>query len=112
MPPTPTTDSLSVTTARRRFSELLNQVFRRDRRVVIEKQGIPVAALISAEDADRLAEYERQRAEDFDFLDRIRERFADTPLSEHQAEIEQALHAVRRERRDGSRDATVQPDRR
>ena len=91
MPRQPVTQTLNITTTRSQLSELVNQVFRHESRVIIEKSGIPVAALVSAEDVARLEEFERQRQEDFAVLDEIQARFADVPVEEHEREVARAV---------------------
>ena len=99
MPRQPMTQTLNITTARSNLSDLVNQVFRRESRVIIEKSGIPVAALVSAEDVARLEEFERQREEDFAILDQIRANFADVPVEEHELEVARAVREARAELR-------------
>jgi prevent-host-death family protein len=91
----PMTQTISVSEARQQFSQLLNQVFRRETRVLIEKSGIPVAAIISAEDAARLDEYEREREEDFAIVEEIQEAFADVPADELEQEVSRAVRRAR-----------------
>ena len=66
----PMTQTIAASEARQQFSQLLNQVFRREKRIVIEKSGVPVAALVSADDLEQLRRFEEQRREDFAVLDR------------------------------------------
>jgi len=54
--------------------------------VLVEKSGIPVAAIISAEDFKRLARLEAERNRDFAILDEMREAFKDVPLEEIERE--------------------------
>lgn len=111
MPRSPSIETLNITTARSQLSELVNRVFSRQTRVIIEKSGIPVAAIVSAEDAARLEEYERQRQEDFGFFETIQEKFAAVPVDEHEREVANAVRNARRRadahasRRDASRPA-------
>ena len=95
MPRTPTIQTLNITTTRSQLSELVNQVFGRETRIIIQKSGIPVAAIVSAEDAARLEEFERQREADFTFLSDIQERFADVPVEEHEREVTRAIRQAR-----------------
>lgn len=95
MPRQPTTQTMNITTTRSQLSELVNQVFRRESRVIIEKSGIPVAALVSAEDAARLEEYDRQREEDLAVLDAIQAKFADVSVEEHEREVARAVREAR-----------------
>jgi prevent-host-death family protein len=87
---------LNIATTRSQLSELVNRVFARQTRVIIEKSGIPVAVLVSAEDAARLEEYDRQRQEDFAFIETIQEKFAGIPVDEHEREVARAVGQARR----------------
>ncbi len=80
----PSVETMKASQARENFSQLLNKIFRGETRVLIEKSGIPVAALVSAEDLKRLTHFESQRAERLTLLGRMRDAFAD--LSEEQIE--------------------------
>ena len=95
VPRQPITQTLNITTTRSQLSDLVNQVFRRESRVIIEKSGIPVAALVSAEDAARLEEFDRQREEDLAVLDEIQAKFADVPVDEHEREVARAVKEAR-----------------
>ncbi len=105
----PLTQTLNVTEARQQFSQLLNQVFRRQARVVVEKNGIPVAAIVSTDDLDELNRLEAERQKDFAVVDGIRAAFADVPDEELEREVARAVAEARRKHREaaarGSRDA-------
>lgn len=75
----PATKTINVTEARQNFSQLLNDVYRAKTRVVVEKSGIPVAAIISARDLERFNRWEAQRGRDFAVIDEAREAFKDDP---------------------------------
>ena len=47
----PLTQTIAASDARQHWSELLNKVFRKETRLIVEKSGVPVAALVSAEDS-------------------------------------------------------------
>jgi prevent-host-death family protein len=55
----PMTKTIKASVARQQFSQLLNDVFRKESRVVVEKSGIPVAAIISASDFSGLPAWKR-----------------------------------------------------
>jgi prevent-host-death family protein len=76
------TKTMKASDARQQFSQLLNEVFRRETRVIVEKSGIPVAAIVSAEDLNKITQLEAQQAERFKLLERLRAGFSD--LSEEQ----------------------------
>jgi prevent-host-death family protein len=93
------TKTIKASVARQQFSQLLNDVFRRENRVLVEKSGIPVAAIISAQDYQRLTRLEAERNNDFAILDEMREAFKDVPAEEIEQEVAKALSAVRKEQR-------------
>ena len=51
---TSTTEKMKMIDAKHQFSQILNRVFHSKRRVLVEKGGIAVAAIVSAEDLRRL----------------------------------------------------------
>lgn len=89
------TQTVNVSTARQEWSKLLNKVFREETRIVVEKSGIPVAAIISAEDLKRLDQLEKERADHFRILDEVKAAFKDIPEAEIEKESDQALTRVR-----------------
>lgn len=91
--------TVKVTDARQQFSELVNQVFRNRSRVMIEKSGIPVAALISAQDMERFGQLEAQREQRFRALAETGEAFKDVPVEELEREVAKAIAQVRAENR-------------
>ena len=93
----PMTQTMKASQVRQEWSKLLNTVFRGKTRVVVEKSGIPVAALISAEDLERLKQFEAQRADRFTVLDQIGAAFKDVPSEELEREVSKALREVREE---------------
>ena len=97
------TKTVKSSEARQQFSELINQVFHKKTRVIVERSGIPVAAVISAEDLERLQQFEEQRERDFSVLDEIREAFKDVPDKTLEREVSKALASARKDlRRKGS----------
>jgi prevent-host-death family protein len=89
------TQTINASTARQEWSKILNKVFREETRIVVEKSGIPVAAIISAEDLKRLDRLEKERSDRFRVLDEIKAAFRDIPESEIENEVDQALTRVR-----------------
>ena len=95
----PTIQTMKASEARAQFSQVLNEVFRRQKRVVVEKSGIPVAGIVSAQDLERLQAFEAQRENDFAVLDEIRAAFAGEPAEKIQDEVDRALAEIRAENR-------------
>src|SRR5919199_1019612 len=95
----PVTQTINASQARQQWSELLDKVFRRETRVIVEKSGIPVAAVISAEDLDRLTKLEDARRERFKALEETWAAFKDVPPEEIEREVARALDQVRAQNR-------------
>lgn len=49
----PETQTVPVSQARQKFGELINQVYKRQTRVIIEKNGLPAVALVAISDLER-----------------------------------------------------------
>jgi prevent-host-death family protein len=82
------------------FNQILDRVCKGKTRVVVEKDGSPVAAIISAADLERLIRWEEQRREDFAILHRMQAAFQDVPDDELEREVAKALAEVRAEERE------------
>ena len=95
----PMTQTMKASQARQEFSQLLNKVFRRETRVVVEKHGIPVAAIISAQDLERFTELEAERQARFQVLDEIHARNRDQDPDEVERDVAEEIAAMRGERR-------------
>jgi prevent-host-death family protein len=89
------TQTINASTARQEWSKILNKVFREETRIVVEKSGIPVAAIIPAEDLKRLDQLEKERADRFRILDEVKAAFKDIPEAEIEKETDKALSRVR-----------------
>lgn len=104
----PVTQTIKASEARQTFSQLLNRVFRGEVRVVVEKSGIPVAAIISARDLEWLNQLERQRAERFKALGQSWEAFKDVSPQDVERDVAQAVaHARKKRRKEAQRTATA-----
>jgi prevent-host-death family protein len=87
--------TINASTARQEWSKIINKVFREEARIVVEKSGIPVAAIISAEDLKRLDQLEKERADHFRILDEVKAAFRDISGVEIENQADQALTRVR-----------------
>jgi prevent-host-death family protein len=91
----PVTQTIKASDARAQWSQLVNQVFGRQKRVLVEKSGIPVAALVSADDLERLERLEAQEAEDVRILQASRAALRDAPDEEVEREVDRAFQEAR-----------------
>ncbi len=95
----PMVQIIEASEARQQWSELLNKVFRRETGVIVEKSGIPVAAIISTEDLDRLTRLEEDRRERFKAIEETWAAFEDVPPEEIEREVAHAIEQVRAQSR-------------
>jgi prevent-host-death family protein len=95
--PEPTVRIVDASEAARTLNELLDDVSQTNSRVVVEKGGMPVAAVISAADLERFRRLEEQRKRDFEVVKRMQEAFAGVPFEEIEREAAKALAEVRAE---------------
>jgi prevent-host-death family protein len=98
-PQPPAVEVLAASEARRTFSQLLNRVHRDGAPVLIEKNGVPVAALISPRELDFLLSERAKREQAFQAIAKIQAAFADVPGDELEREIEKAVAEARAELR-------------
>jgi prevent-host-death family protein len=96
------TEIMKFTDARQQLSQIVNRVARKESRILIEKSGVPVAALVSADDLRRLDELEARRRERYDAMVEISRAFADVSDEELERELaraqQEAREALRAER--------------
>ena len=95
----PATETIKASEARQQWSTLLNEVYRREKRVIVEKNGIPVAAIISPTDLERMQRIERNRKEDFKVIEQISAAFLDVPDDEIEREVAKAVQEAREQHR-------------
>jgi prevent-host-death family protein len=104
----PMTQVMKATQARQEWSTLLNKVYRGTTRVIVEKSGIPVAAIISPQDLALLERVRAERQERFQVLERTGAAFKDVPVGEQEQAVGRALERVRAKRnRTGSGDPSA-----
>jgi prevent-host-death family protein len=95
----PMNQTMKISDVRGQLNTLVNQVYRKETRVVVEKSGIPVAAIVSTEDLARLNQLDQEQAARFSILDEMRAAFKDVPPEELEREAARALAEVRAEMR-------------
>jgi prevent-host-death family protein len=99
LPKQRTTETMSVSEARQKFSETLDRVRQEDVRVVVEKSGIPVAAVVPISVLQSDDDRERRRQEALASLREAQSGFADVPEEEIEREIAKAIEEVKQESR-------------
>ena len=87
----PTTQTMKISEVKSQLSSLVDAVSHTGTRVLIVKSGIPVAAIVSAADLRRLSQFDREREELFEAIDRMREAFKDVPAEEIEEETDRII---------------------
>ena len=93
------THTIPVSQARQKLGELVNAVYKRHVRVVVEKSGIPVVAMVSLRDLERWTRLDREREERFKVLDDIRAKNANKTAEEVERDVAEEIAALRQEKR-------------
>jgi prevent-host-death family protein len=95
----PVAQTMKASEAHKQWSQLINKVFQGESRIIIEKSGIPVVAIISATDLERLTQLEAKHKERFKPLEETWKAFKDVPPEEIEREVARAIAEVRQKRR-------------
>ena len=105
------TETVTPEDARNRFDELRSRASGgRGQRVVIERNGAPVAALVSARDLERLRQLEERRAHAWRVLEEFSRHFDDVSDEGLEREINRAVAEARAQlRAERQQQATPQP---
>ena len=103
MKPSLPTEVVPASAARQKFGELIKQVYNRRSRIVVEKGGIPVMAMVSLSDLERWLRLDEEREERYRVLDEIHEKNADRSPEEVEQDVAAEIAAIREERRASSR---------
>lgn len=92
---------LNLSGPKEQFVSAVDEVARNESRVVLEKSGTPVAAIISLREYERFLLQEEARIRRFEVFEAIGEAFADVPMDELERQIDIALAEVRADQRAG-----------
>jgi prevent-host-death family protein len=95
----PTTRTISADEAGKSWGHLLDEVAQTSARVIVERDGKPVAAVVSPADLRRLARLDARRERAFDVIRRMEAAFEGVPYEEIEREAAKALAEVRAEMR-------------
>lgn len=77
------------------LAQAVSEVSRSNARILVEDQGVPVAAIISADELQRFADLDQASQDPFAVIDRVRAAFADVPDDEIERETDRILADIR-----------------
>ncbi len=95
----PETQTIKASEVRQQFSSVINHVARDEARVIVEKNGLPVAAIVPAKDLRRLEQIDADIAEGWKVVESMREAFRDVPDEEIERETQRIFAEMREESR-------------
>ena len=87
----PATRTMKISDVKARLSSLVNEVYRKETRVLVEKAGIPVAALVSIEDLERLTRLGGEWAAGTRALQEFSAAFQDVSTAELEERVAQII---------------------
>ena len=90
------TKTIPALEARTHLGEIMKEVQGGRVRVLVEKSGVPMVGIISADEFQRVI---AEREARFEVVDRIRSRIPVVPDAEVQRNVQEALKRARRRRR-------------
>lgn len=94
----PATETMQISVVKQGLNALVNRVYRREARILVAKSGIPVAAIVSARDLQRLEQLDRKWAEGERVLREFAAGFVDQTAEDIERETAKAIAEVRAER--------------
>jgi prevent-host-death family protein len=106
----PITETMKISDVRSNINSRVNEVYRHEKRVIIEKSGIPVAAVVSTEDLQQLDRLQNKREEMFKVIDEMRAAFAGVPPEEIEHMAQVTVAEAREELRAERGDHAIPPD--
>ncbi len=98
-PSEPSTQTVDISDVKDTIVQLVDRVSRGETRIVVEESGVPIAALVTAEDLKLLARLDEQRAERRRVVEAMREPFRGVSPEEIERETAKAVAEVREEMR-------------
>ena len=81
--------------ARVHLGEIMNRSFKKGERFIVEKSGIPMIAIMSAQEYTRIVE---EREERFKIMDALKSRLPDIPSQEIEEDVEKTIQILRKKR--------------
>ena len=87
----PVTQTMKISDVRSQLNTLVNEVYRKETRVIVEKSGIPVAGIVSAEDLRRLDRLDSLDNEARNVVEAMRAPFRGVATEEIEQAAERAI---------------------
>jgi antitoxin (DNA-binding transcriptional repressor) of toxin-antitoxin stability system len=95
----PATETMSISAVKSRLNSLVNEIYRNEKRILVEKSGIPVAGIVPLADLRRLARLDEMDREADEILEAMRAPFDGVPAEEIERQTERIIAENREEDR-------------
>src|SRR5215217_4073707 len=95
----PATETMPISAVKGRLNSLVNEIYRNETRILVEKSGIPVAGIVPIADMRRLARLDELDREAGEILEAMRAPFDDVPAEEIERQTERIIAENREEDR-------------
>jgi len=93
----PGTETMTASQVRQEFASTINRVAKEETRVIVEKNGVPVAVMLPISDLRRLERMDEQFQRDWEIVEAFRRPFRDIPADEIEREAAKAIAEAREE---------------
>ena len=90
-----TVKTIPAVEARVHFGQIMRKSFKNGDCFLVEKSGIPMVAIINADDYAKLTQ---EREERFKILDKIKSKLPRVSEEEAQADVSNAIHQIRKKK--------------
>jgi prevent-host-death family protein len=108
MPDQLPTQTMKISDVKSRLNRLMNEIYRNQTRIIVEKSGIPVGAIVPLADLRRLDRFAVLDDEARAVLEAMRAPFRGVPPEEIERETERIMNDIREEnRRERERERTA-----
>lgn len=98
----PDIQTIQISDVTEPFLRLVSRVARAETRIVVERDGEPIAALVSAEDLRRLRDLDRAWEERTRVIERFSQAFEDVPADEAEVDVARIIEERRKLRNSGA----------
>ena len=93
----PETETMTASQVRQQFASTINRIAKDETRVIVEKNGVPVAVMLPISDLRRLERIDEQFHNDWAIVEAFRRPFRDVPADEIERETAKAIAEAREE---------------
>jgi prevent-host-death family protein len=93
----PVTETMTSSEVRHQFADTINRVAKDETRVIVEKNGVPVAAIVPIRDLRRISQIDLDDMEAWELINEVRSKFQGVSNEELEREALKAVAEVRAE---------------